>query len=507
MPKGDSRVELSLIQREIIEKQGNLAVRASAGTGKTHTMVNKILNEIENNKSHKVIAAITFTIKAANEINERISIDTSHHFIGTNNSFVVEEIIKPFMKDAYGKEFDIEMETDYSVRGNDFEDCVKTLKENAIICSYRNSKKNFIFDLALKILKKSEASQLYLKSKYFKIYIDEYQDCDNSMHQLFMYICDELNIDVFIVGDEKQSIYMWRGAHPDAFMSVFEKTNFNNISMNENFRSCIQIQNYSNLLCEETKHLYIKTDNLGEILLISSTANNWVKDTIGSIDSSKSTALLRYRNNDAQNGAEQLSINGIEFKYIPTPPINYITTTTSWLYNSVAKYVILEKYSVYDLISEIPVEGNEDKAIVSILKKKLERIYETINKENLFYDSVNELADYLGYETRLDELSKLFNTISDEQFHVAFDYNSFKNIAITFHSSKGLEFDQVIIFAEDYRLDNLESIYNHYVAVTRAKDKLIIVSLNNNNSNIYRANIEKIFIQNGIEIKDVIKYL
>ena len=90
---------LSPIQKEIVETSGNLIVRASAGTGKTHTMVSKIMHDIEENHTHKVVAAITFTIKAAAEIKERLNIDVSNHFIGTNNSFAIEEIIKPFMKD------------------------------------------------------------------------------------------------------------------------------------------------------------------------------------------------------------------------------------------------------------------------------------------------------------------------------------------------------------------------------------------------------------------------
>ena len=92
---------LSPIQKEIVETSGNLIVRASAGTGKTHTMVSKIMHDIEENHTHKVVAAITFTIKAAAEIKERLNIDVSNHFIGTNNSFAIEEIIKPFMKDVY----------------------------------------------------------------------------------------------------------------------------------------------------------------------------------------------------------------------------------------------------------------------------------------------------------------------------------------------------------------------------------------------------------------------
>ena len=75
--------------------------------------------------------------------------------------------------------------------------------------------------------------RLYLQAKYFKIYIDEYQDCDKSMHKFFMYLCDELNIETFVVGDEKQSIYIWRGAYPEAFKSIWNKPNFKKIFMGD----------------------------------------------------------------------------------------------------------------------------------------------------------------------------------------------------------------------------------------------------------------------------------
>ena len=42
MFEGGCRMKLSPIQEKIVETPGNLIVRASAGTGKTHTMVNKI---------------------------------------------------------------------------------------------------------------------------------------------------------------------------------------------------------------------------------------------------------------------------------------------------------------------------------------------------------------------------------------------------------------------------------------------------------------------------------
>lgn len=495
---------LSPVQKTIVETSGNLIVKASAGTGKTHTMVNKIVKDIDKNNTHKVIAAITFTIKAAQEIKDRLTVDTVYHFIGTNNSFAIEEIIKPFMKDIYGDEFDTDMSTDYGIKVDTFQQAIDKIKNEGIICSYTDNKKNFVFDLAYEIVSKSLACRLYLQAKYFKIYIDEYQDCDKSMHKFFMYLCDVLGIETFVVGDEKQSIYIWRGAYPEAFKSICEKPNFNMIFMGDNFRSCQQIQNYSNLLCEETRHLYKETDSLENIIWLTSTTGNWASEVLHYIDPSKKTALLRFSNDNARIGAAELTSNGLEFTYIPQTPISDITTEVAWLYNSVAKYLIIEKYSVYDLISEIPVEGNENRKTVAIIKQKLQKIKKVLEDSKEFCFFVNELAEYLGYETRIEDMKKLYKTVSDTSFHVAFTSDDYNHISITFHSSKGLEFDQVIVFASDYRLSDMSSIYNHYVAVTRAKTKLVIVKLNEYNANCFQKNIQNLFATKNLTVNDLV---
>ncbi|AHN24395.1 ATP-binding domain-containing protein [Lysinibacillus varians] len=45
---------------------------------------------------------------------------------------------------------------------------------------------------------------------------------------------------------------------------------------------------------------------------------------------------------------------------------------------------------------------------------------------------------------------------------------------LTVFSSKGLEFEQVVAFGRDYDFENEERLNAHYVAVTRAKEKMII---------------------------------
>lgn len=66
-----------------------------------------------------------------------------------------------------------------------------------------------------------------------------------------------------------------------------------------------------------------------------------------------------------------------------------------------------------------------------------------------------------------------------------------------------MEFEQVIVFASDYKLSDSESIYNHYVAVTRAKSKLIIVDVGTYNDNIYSSNLAEIFAISNVKIEDV----
>lgn len=396
---------LSPIQKEIVEESGNLIVRASAGTGKTHTMVSKIVYDIEHQHTHKVVAAITFTIKAANEIKERLTIDTTSHFIGTNNSFAIEEIIKPFMKDVFGMEYKLDMSTDYSAKVNTFAEGLAKIKDEQILCSYENSKENFIFQLALEILKKSKACQLYLQAKYFKIYVDEYQDCDKDMHALFMYICEVLQIDTFVVGDEKQSIYMWRGAYPKAFMSIWDRPDFSKKFMRDNFRSCQQIQNYSNLLCKETRDLYKSVDDLSSVIMVCATADNWVSSIVPYLDAEKKCALLRYSNANAEARSNELTAGNVEFTYVPQTPIADITTETAWLYNAVAKFFILPKYSAFDFRDEIPNEVVGNKRVLNYIKNAFSILDECIKQE-----------DAVGFEKQImlcfGQIQSIYSTVA-----------------------------------------------------------------------------------------------
>ena len=64
--------------------------------------------------------------------------------------------------------------------------------------------------------------------------------------------------------------------------------------------------------------------------------------------------------------------------YIPILPIADITTNAAWIYMEIAKYIIIPNYSVFDFISEIPVEGDESKKSISVIAElpdNIKKIY------------------------------------------------------------------------------------------------------------------------------------
>lgn len=522
---------LSLQQTQVVKHDGNIVVSASAGTGKTRTMVAKIMYDLERNTTHKVVAAITFTIKAAQEIRDRLTVDGARNFIGTNNSFAIEEIIQPFMKDVYGEHFDKDFDTDYNGERGFTVDCgIEYVKSTGILgkCQLKNScdnhpkhiekYHNFIFDLALNIVKQSNACRLFLQSKYFGIYIDEYQDCDSEMHEFFMYLCNDLGICTFVVGDDKQSIYSWRGAKRELFDAIIKNTSFQHFVLTENHRSHKQIQDFSNLFFEQTRVLVRDPKNHKNIMWIESTNDEWAEIVVDLLDVTKTSALLRSQkeNSKAQEpkqgaipGSYLLTDSGMEHIFIPDVPIRNITTKSAWLYFAIARYVLLDNYSIHSFLQDIPSAVSDDKKVVVKIKNFLEEIKRsTSTSDNCLFDNeVRKLSDYLGCAVIDECLKKLYDTVSDTKYAVSLSGDNPIHCAMTLHSSKGLEFDQVIVFTEDYAHNQKMEIKhrnNFYVACTRAISKLIIVDTNHRDTVAVCKEIKHMFDSQNIDIEDLI---
>jgi superfamily I DNA/RNA helicase len=71
-------------------------------------------------------------------------------------------------------------------------------------------------------------------------------------------------------------------------------------------------------------------------------------------------------------------------------------------------------------------------------------------------------------------LKKFCVSIIDDQYEMAFRITEEKHKVMTVFASKGLEFSQVISFSHYYPIYNNDKLENHYVCITRAKEKFIM---------------------------------
>ena len=143
--------------------------------------------------------------------------------------------------------------------------------------------------------------------KKILIFVDEAQDTSLIQHKIIELIVRK-NGNIFMVGDEDQSIYAFRGAYPTALLNF--ENNYKNakvLKMERNYRSTKKIVESANLFIKQNKNRYQKNmfcEN-ADGLEIKQTKlkdyNNQYKyliDLIKTESIDKEIAVL-YRNNDS----------------------------------------------------------------------------------------------------------------------------------------------------------------------------------------------------------------
>jgi len=309
--------------------KGPILVIAGAGTGKTRVLTHRIAYLIESGKAMPwEVLAITFTNKAANEMKERIGklIDYSidKMWIGTFHSICVRILRRYIDRIGYDKNFTIYDTDDQRIL---IRDCIKELDLDtktynnssikALISNeknMRNTPDNYIKDnygnfvnrnkgevyslyekklkasnaldfddLIVKTLKLFETNEdvLELYQDRFKyILVDEYQDTNNVQYNLIKILGKKKTGEnnVFVVGDEDQSIYGWRGADISNILN-FEKDfkGAETVKLEKNYRSTDVILNAANGVIKNNfqrkgKNLYTESE-VGSLIRILQSDN------------------------------------------------------------------------------------------------------------------------------------------------------------------------------------------------------------------------------------------
>lgn len=294
-------------QKAVTALDGPVLVLAGAGSGKTKTLVHRIAYLIYEKKAtaHNILA-VTFTNKAAGEMQTRVekllreddpralqagrpTIGTFHAVsvrilrshapaLGYKSSFTIyddmdaKKLIKQIMleQDLSPKKYaptvfygliqraknDLVTPESFSRRASSFiEEVVgKVYEEYQQRLQEANA---FDFgDLIMKVVELFEAHPDILAvyhSRWLYILVDEYQDTNHAQYR-WIKLLSAKNKNVYVVGDDAQSIYLFRGADVRNILDFeCDYPNATVILLEQNYRSTQRILDVGNAIIKDNK--------------------------------------------------------------------------------------------------------------------------------------------------------------------------------------------------------------------------------------------------------------
>lgn len=284
-----------------------LLVLAGAGSGKTRVITHKISHLIDKGYfSPKNIFAMTFTNKAAKEMNSRVGqllsksnasdvhISTFHTLgltiiknelstLGYKSGFSIFDaedslsLIKEVMKKEFGTTGNMEDQVQHQISAwkngavmpeQAYEHAMSNpdlLSAAKVYEAYSRSLKAynaFDFDdliLTPTLLLKNNPDILdKWRNKIQYMLVDEYQDTNASQYQLIRQIVGNRG-GLTVVGDDDQSIYAWRGAQPENMLLLQNDfPNLKVVKLEQNYRSTSRILRAANTLIKNNPHVFEK---------------------------------------------------------------------------------------------------------------------------------------------------------------------------------------------------------------------------------------------------------
>lgn len=449
------------------ETEGAVLVTAGAGSGKTRLLTHRIAHLIcDMGVLPSNILAITFTNKSANEMKERLErmigatdgmwVCTFHAMcsrilrshienLGYTKSFTIygdvekERLIKRILAE---KNTNMTVDTiawhisnakNHLLDPEEYSTFIPNEKKREIIITvYEEYEKEMkrcnaldFDDLLVKtynLLKNFKEIREYYQNKFRYIHVDEFQDTNEAQYELIK-ILAEKHGNVFVVGDEDQCIYSWRGAEANNVVDFTKDfKNCKVFKLEQNYRSTKKIIERANCLIKRNQNRLAKnlwTDNGEGARVEEFTAYNDLEEAEFVAQTIKS--LVEERGYNYKDFAILMRVNALS-RVIEEKLITYGVP-----YKIYGGFKFFERKEVKDTIAYLKVIANpfDDDAFVRVLgfpKKGIGDV--TINNirlialenETSMYQTVmsgDNLGDALN--RKLAVVKDLFNDLNSQK--------------------------------------------------------------------------------------------
>jgi len=373
--------------------------------------------------------------------------------------------------------------------------------------------------LSLRLIESQPFVRKCIAASYPWFVIDEYQDLGYPLHRIVMTLLDHDNIKVFAVGDPDQSIYGFTGASPKYFKELATRNDVTEITLDLNYRCGQKIIDGAEIILSDTAPRNYKASrgevDPGEVYFIERSGglqeqtSTIVKEILPQVTSEgyqpRNTAILYIDRNDASVIISGLNDGGIKYtgerdqRYQRAPLTRWIEGISQWCCGirgrNGVRFKDLSEYWMHLLRETGEIASNV--RILNLSSHFFDVLSNLQQPEMSVKQWLTELNSKLSLSEKITMLKKspeeqeAFNsmlTACDENKPLC-DFNvadlagcgpSANNLYLTtLHSSKGMQFDVVIIPGlEEGRLPSSyaesddairEARRTFYVGFTRAR--------------------------------------
>lgn len=487
-------MELNSQQQEAVDYEGgHLLIVAGPGTGKTHTITQKIFHLLQNGTAPENIVAMTFTRKAGEQLTHRLrkllKDAEKLPFAGTFHSFCLQ-----ILREHFKSEIKI-------ISQKEQKEILKSVGDDQNLYQKKLTELNVLdFDgilvKTLELIKNNTQLKQNLHQKILYLFVDEYQDVNETQYQLIKELTGP-NTKLCAIGDPDQAIYSFRGANLEHFLH-FEKDfpGTKILNLERNYRSTPNIVECANALIEHNtqrvhKNLLSSKEPGPQLSVIPAAtplseaiwiAKEVVKlvggTTMQEMDQKTGheyethyhftdIAVIYRTNHQGKLLETALKKEGLPYQRI---------AATSWFNEKEIEAVIQHltaTLNAQNLAQIAPVQNIKNILGTSQAEKPHDNMLRLLN----FATQFDDLKGQEGLQTMIDELKLL-------QDQDAYDPRMEAVTLMSIHAAKGLEFPVVFIagveegklpyVSKERQTDIEEERRLMYVGITRAKERLFL---------------------------------
>jgi len=588
----------------VLHTNGPAMIVAGPGSGKTYTIIQRILNLINNSKiSPNQICVLTFSKNAANEMKQRYYNETNNYdvhfatfhslafyllrtYFNYNKYTVISEnekieILKHLFLN-HGLNADDDSEVIYSIldrisfvkntKGSDNElkesfnyECTNDKQLNILMPKIINEYFEYLLEvfkidfddmiiICIEKLKNNPDILKEITEKFKYFLIDEFQDINYPQYEMINLLRGRNN-NLFVVGDDDQSIYGFRGAKPSIMQNfIIDNPDAKKIFLTENYRCKSKIVELSSKIISDNINRFSKVfnpiNNGGNVsFMLLDTKKDEEEYLVNMLkkyqtDLLSNTAMIVRTNREVALWKKLLIKNDIRvsslvkeknsildsfifadilafYKYIyhgnkRSDFIKFMNKPNRFIQRSALAEEVISEQSVLNYYTK------NQNMVASV--KKLFKMLELCKKSSV-NTALTIFRKSLGYDKYIDEISKNKDDYTDNiqiverisralcnykmtenlEMYLKRCFDADKNSSsmimtdginiITMHTAKGLEYENVIIPDVNEGVIPLKNAVNEsveeerrlfYVAVTRAKEKLIMTATKERNRDISR---------------------